>query len=314
MYMLFSIFRDQPRKFKPFADLEYYVNIDKFRGFSGTQMSDLSWVLPLRTETLTNFFSIFPLFANEKLYLILIALGYWAWDKKTFKDFAILVCTSTMLNYLLKILFHISRPNIEHLVPVVDPFSFPSGDIQVVATFWFALAWHFKHPLLWAFSISLVILVGMSRVYLGVHYPIDVIAGAIIGTAVPVIYYWIKNTDVWDNIKQNDEGVFLIFFVLMGCYLFGVKNNFNTTNITASGLLLGIFIGSYLDAKFCNQKTKFSLKQRIAAGIFGLVSMFALRTVLIALWHQYPQYVYLFGIYTLLGIHIIFFVPWLILK
>lgn len=275
-------------------------------------MSDLSWVIALRTETLSQFFGIFPFFASESLYLILIALGYWSWDKKVFKDLAILVCLSTMLNCWLKAIFRIPRPDIEHLVFAQDSFSFPSGDIQVVATFWFALAWHVKHPALWAFAILLTVLVGLSRVYLGVHYPIDVTVGAMVGILLVIMYYTIKNSSLWKLIKQNDILLSLIFFMFLSTYLFDMKDNLNKMSIISTGVLLGVFFGSCLAAKFRDHDLNDSKHRRLAAALIGLPTLFILRAGLMYLWQQSPHLSYVFIIYTILGLHIIFFVPWLV--
>lgn len=90
------------------------------------------------------------------------------------------------LYLLLKLLLKRSRPsNFKKFTPAIQPadrFSFPSG--HSTAAFLFAALIIANFPVwssvvyLWAF------LVGMSRIVLGVHYPSDVIAGALLGTGV----------------------------------------------------------------------------------------------------------------------------------
>lgn len=70
-----------------------------------------------------------------------------------------------------------------------DPFSFPSGHAALSVAL--ASSWSLSHPewyvvapsILWASSVSL------SRVWLGVHYPTDVLAGAVLGTAIALVVH-----------------------------------------------------------------------------------------------------------------------------
>lgn len=67
------------------------------------------------------------------------------------------------------------RLSVEALVTEPDRFSFPSG--HAAAAFSIALMYGVTFPLIGAVLVPLALLVGFSRVVLGVHYPSDVIAG-----------------------------------------------------------------------------------------------------------------------------------------
>jgi undecaprenyl-diphosphatase len=82
----------------------------------------------------------------------------------------------------------LADPGIEALVPTPDSASFPSGHAATafaaaiaVAAFYPRLRW----PLL-----GLAALVGLSRIYLGVHYVLDVLAGAALGIALGLLVVW----------------------------------------------------------------------------------------------------------------------------
>lgn len=90
-----------------------------------------------------------------------------------------------LLNTILKELFHRARPDIVHLVKA-GGYSFPSGHAMVAAAFYSVIGY-----LLWlnlrnrskpswyvvVFTIALISAIGISRIYLGVHFASDVIAG-----------------------------------------------------------------------------------------------------------------------------------------
>lgn len=82
-----------------------------------------------------------------------------------------------------------TNPGIENLVIPPDQFSFPSGHTAAatVAGLLFTVA----IPVLAPFFVALVFLIGLSRIYLGVHYPTDVIMGFALGIVSFTISYLI---------------------------------------------------------------------------------------------------------------------------
>jgi undecaprenyl-diphosphatase len=109
--------------------------------------------------------------------------------RKNRKRAAILI-TMTMagaviLNFVLKVSFARPRPVPFFDTPLPNSYSFPSGHALFAVCFYGVLAWIFveltgKHLLkylIWVTAVFLVLLIGISRIYLGVHYPSDVMAG-----------------------------------------------------------------------------------------------------------------------------------------
>lgn len=70
-------------------------------------------------------------------------------------------------------------PDVDFLVPPPDEFSFPSG--HTAAAFVMVTVAGTMMPVVLLVLLPLGLLIGTSRVYLGVHYPSDVLAGAVLG-------------------------------------------------------------------------------------------------------------------------------------
>ncbi|MEO6233837.1 MAG: phosphatase PAP2 family protein [Thermomonas sp.] len=113
---------------------------------------------------------------------VLLVLVLAAWRKLReglFAGFAII--GSALLNLGAKQLFARARPTLWESIAPESSFSFPSGHAMgsmTLACVLIMLSWrtHWRWPVL-AITLSFVTLVGFSRVYLGVHFPSDILAG-----------------------------------------------------------------------------------------------------------------------------------------
>lgn len=144
----------------------------------------------IRNNThLTSFYKFITFFGNTTTYFyIFIPVGLWMISRKKGKKFiyilaAILIATLIML--IIKNTVRRIRP-IDFFVIQQGGFSFPSGhSIVSAATYWTILRINdTKNRFYKCFLIIFPILIGFSRLALGVHWPTDVITGLLLGYSI----------------------------------------------------------------------------------------------------------------------------------
>jgi undecaprenyl-diphosphatase len=120
--------------------------------------------------------------------LPLMVVGAYTFYRKGAQISAVMLVISTIgsvvLTTVLKAVFQRSRPELFDSGYAASFYSFPSGHATVAVGFYGTLtllvAWRLKGSRRWAVAVigvALVLLIGFSRMYLGVHYPMDIIAG-----------------------------------------------------------------------------------------------------------------------------------------
>ena len=138
---------------------------------------------------LTSFMSGITLLGSTKVLLVLgamvvIAFLFARWRRETFL-FLVTMGGASLLNRVLKLSFQRPRPQPYFDLVAPASYSFPSGHALLSFCFYGAIAFMIDAHLrrssqriaVWLFTGALVLLVGVSRIYLGVHYASDVIAG-----------------------------------------------------------------------------------------------------------------------------------------
>jgi membrane-associated phospholipid phosphatase len=140
---------------------------------------------------LTTAAQLVSLFGAEVIWVIAaVLLAWFAWHRRWSNaiTLALVVGGAQVLNDILKATFHRTRPEPVVGLIAAQSFSFPSGHAMVSAAFYFYLAyltWRYVHGvwrgLFIVGLVLLVLLIGLSRLYLEVHYLSDVIAGYLAG-------------------------------------------------------------------------------------------------------------------------------------
>lgn len=162
---------------------EYLIWIDDF---------SYSIVSLFISDTMTTIMKFITFFADP-IWCILFSVLVIIFWKKIRKAFLINLILVFMLNYILKLIFSRTRP-IDINIITETGYSFPSGHAMISLAIYGFLAY-----LLWksdykykkigvSLLVLLIVLIGISRIYLGVHYTSDVIAGFIVSLGYLLLF------------------------------------------------------------------------------------------------------------------------------
>lgn len=233
-------------------------------------------------------FEAITLLGDGTILVGLSAAIYWCFDKSRGRLVTYVLLFGAYLNFFLKILILWPRPSVDLRLAEKGEtsYGFPSGHAQDSTTFWTWTTLDFRKRILGLLGAAMVIAVGISRIYLGLHYLGQVIGGWIIGLAVAcfamLVLQHIPHRN--DRIRAIPQILFAFSTLvpLVIAMVLGAANEVDPGQI--GGYLFGFSLGVLAEDKYVRFTLDISPTQRIlrlAVGglLIGLLFL-ALRPVL----------------------------------
>lgn len=136
----------------------------------------MSFLPGLGTSLANVFFSNLTALGSPTFLAVLVVILYLVGDKRLSKELGLAGIISGGIAFVLKVAIRAPRP---HEAATILQFGFPSGHTALAFTA--ALIVGKENERIEGWLVLLAVLVGISRIWLGVHYPVDVLGGALIG-------------------------------------------------------------------------------------------------------------------------------------
>ncbi|MCF6335320.1 MAG: phosphatase PAP2 family protein [Spirochaetales bacterium] len=243
----------------------------------------------IESPVLDYFFELVTMLGEKNILIAVIAWMFWNVDKKKGFILSFTLLFSLVLNTGIKIAFHRQRP-FELLseiagkrVQTATGYSFPSGHTQGASTFYLTLALLFKKWWIYAAALSVSLLVAVSRLYLGVHWPVDVIGGLILGYTAAIVIYRILSA-LYDRTVSRDLfivfsaiGILLFlsgFLIINRIYFSGIL--VLTDLMKTAGIFTGVSVGFILEGKFVDFSVNSSFVRRALRFVVGITGTLSL--------------------------------------
>lgn len=127
---------------------------------------------------------------RDEVFIVVLALYTWLVRPRGGRDLGVAFALSYLVNSALKYGLNLPRPFThdpalasEAARATAGGPGLPSGHTQMSATLWGGVAAQLRRPGFTAFALFLVVLIALSRLLLNVHFPSDVLVGALLGVA-----------------------------------------------------------------------------------------------------------------------------------
>lgn len=276
-------------------------------------MGDFLWsIIPwgyqvlLSVEGMRNGFmdAVFPIITDigsEMGYLVILSLVYWCISKPVGQGLAYAYLFSTTLNTWIKDIWRIPRPDDPALEGTLEragitrrlnPLrhetspSFLSNHTQGAVVSWGYMAYGFKKAWFWVVAVIMVALLGFSRMYLGVHFPQDVIGGLVVGV-VYLLLWLLAEPYVRTRLFELNLGWRYVLAVLAPLTVLMVHPVEGAA--TPMGAAIGLGVGFVLEGQTLCFAVEGKWWRRVLRGALGLVVVFAVYFGLSALFGLFDE-------------------------
>jgi len=303
------------------------------------------------TDWLVTPMEFFSFLGTEDFYLFVAPALYWCVDRTLGYRFAIFLLASNSLNSLLKLVFHMPRPYWfdARVQPygMESSFGIPSGHSQNAVVVWGMLGWSLSRQSIRWIAITLMFLIGFSRIILGLHFISDVLFGWLIGALLLIsLLYVEKIVTPWIKLQSTQAIVILSGLVSLAVILLGIALKFSLSGweipaiwisnaavyfpevntvepisliglITAAGFFFGITIGAVWIERsggFSNQAKPLILLIRFLVGIIGVLILWRGLGIIFPYGDNLLAYTMRYIRYALVGVWVSGFAPWLFVK
>ena len=253
----------------------------------------------IRTPFFDKLMGLVTNLGGEAVFIVAAIIIFWCLNKSCGYYMMTVGFAGTIINQFLKLWFRIPRPwvkdpnftIVESARAEATGYSFPSGHTQNAFAVFGAPARFFKNTALRIIFILLIALTAFSRMYVGVHTPLDVGVSIIVGTIlVFVIYPFFRDMD---KSPKKVYIIFSIFIVLAAAFvafveLYDFPADIDAENY-ASGLknaymilfcAIGLMLTFFIDTKYVHFPTQAVWWAQIIKVVVGLAILLALKSVL----------------------------------
>jgi len=286
----------------------------------------------LATPELTFCMWAFTIIGSSAVCMVLIPFVYWCVDEKKSLRLAVVLLISAWINLALKFFLDQPRPFFEGYDPSVGMAAvvmggFPSAHAQNSLVMWMIIAsWkiipRLSRAVHFGIAAFLCLLIGFSRIYLGVHFPTDVFGGWLLGGLVLAVYFW-AGSRIEEWFETHNPRIGLIAAAALA-FAMNMYRPFEYL-LMPSGMILGLGIGCFLCRRYigfnASLKDRSGTEKRLTLLVRYVLGITAIALLYVAagkfingLRDSGNYHLYVFIRYVLMAVWISAGAPWVFCK
>ncbi|MHA1807375.1 MAG: phosphatase PAP2 family protein [Candidatus Thorarchaeota archaeon] len=241
------------------------------------------------------FFRAITELGSELFFVGFILTGFWVYRKRESMVLAYVLLAAVVSNYLIKLAIANPRPDPTNWYPGVEAtnYSTPSGHAQNTSILFGWISLKSKNLWITITSLVLIVLIGISRVYLGVHYLEDILIGWAIGFVLLAVLYRLQQplTEFFGRFRSEYLylTLFLIGFLitLITTYLIPLPpgDNFGALG----GLTMGLAVAFPLEERYVGFDTEAPKGQRWRLALRAIIGFVLVLGIMIGLSPLLPS-------------------------
>lgn len=259
------------------------------------------------SDTVDAVFRLFTFLGYEEFYLLLIPVIFWCLDKRVGVRLATILLLSGYLNFVFKNMLGWPRPPADQVRQVTheESFGMPSGHAQNAVVVFGYLSSVGAYG--WGIAALIAVMIGVSRVFLGTHFPQDVIGGWIMGLVI--LGFALTFLEKWNADRLSPNAVWAV--TLGGPIALAIAHTTSNT-VQTMGALWGLGAGYLLQQRLVRFNPHTTWRRQIAKIAVGVAVLFGLSIGLKALLPDGNAFRFLR--YGIIGVWATFLTPWLFVR
>lgn len=272
-------------------------------------MEIIKFIQSFHSPFLDDFFQTVTMLGEEYFYIVMLALVFWCIDKRYGYKLSFAFLLSGVFNGVAKSIVNAPRPigteGIRSLrVETATGTSFPSGHTQNTTSFFFSLMKQLRR--VWAYAVGsiLILLVAVSRLYLGVHWPADVLGGIAIGIISVLL------ADVAFEFAERKKIGWMPLLMLIPVMAAVLIWSDSADLVKTAGTFCAFLIGFSVETRWIQFDTKASFAKQAAKFVTGMAVVLALKEGLKMLFPETSVFDFLryliIGLWITIGAPLVF--------